>query len=187
MAASDTNDAIDAEPSVCALALMMRKLKGYEYDIYDEIKKHFSRGDVVRWASSPMSWCWRVGKTVERMPRGWKGGDDPDKWLNTLHDLFPKDLLLWIEKEIVEKNEWHDRGGSPYGGRITLLRDMMPEKSDAARDATMRKLWIAASVKPPKDYFCDGSEWTYAFGRVQEAASRFRWAMKHNRHKKFKI
>lgn len=142
---------------------------------------------MVRWANGPMAQCWRARKAIERMPRGWKGGDDPDKWLTALHNLFPDNLLVWIEREIVQQIEWHGREGSPYGGRLTLLRDMMPEKSDAAREATTRKLWIAASVKPPNDFFCDRYEWTYAFGRVQAAASRFGWAMKHNRHKKFKI
>ena len=100
---------------------------------------------------------------------------------------MPAEQLYWIEREIVQQIEWHGREGSPYGGRLTLVRDMMPEKSDAGQEATTRKLWIAASVWPPKEFFCDGEKWTCAFGRVQAAAGGFKWAMQHNRHRKFKI
>jgi hypothetical protein len=175
------------EHSACALALLMRKLAGYELDVYDEIKRHLAGGDVVRWVDGPMAQCWRVRKAIERMPRGWKGGNNPEKWLTSLHNQFPKDLLNWTEKEIVKRIEWHGREGSPYGGRLPLLRDMMPEQSDAAREATTKKLWIAASVQPPKNLFCDGHNWTYAFGRVQAANGGFKWAMQNNRHKKFTI
>ena len=182
MSASNTDK---PELSVCALALLMRKLGRYELDVYDEIKQNFAGGDVVRWANGPRAQCWQIRKAIDRMPRGWKGGGDPQVWMTALHAHMPEYCLDWIEKEVVQKIEWHGREGSPHGGRLALLRDAMPEKIDNARNETLRKLWIASSVRPPCDWFCDGETWTFGHGRVQMAADGFKWAMQWNGHKKY--
>jgi len=73
----------------------MRKLARHELDMYDEVKRHLARGDVVRWVNGPMAQCWQARRAIERMPRGWKGCGDPQVWITAIHNLFPHDLLLW--------------------------------------------------------------------------------------------
>lgn len=173
------------DPSACTLALVVRRLTGHEMDLYDEIKRHFAGGDVVWCVDSPPGRCRMIRRAIERMPRGWKGGGDPHVWITALHAHMPDYHLEWIEKEIVQKIEWHGREGSPHGGRLALLRDALPEKTDNARNETLKKLWIASSVQPPRDWFCDGETWTFGYGRVQMAADGFEWAMRWNGHKRY--
>lgn len=86
--------------TACELGMLMRRLWGHEPDLVDGVLAFFD-DNAANWADGLPGHLWRLRQLAMRLPKGWRGRNNPDRWLNALHNNIPREVWQWFYDHLV--------------------------------------------------------------------------------------
>ena len=139
--------------SACALGLIMRRLTAHELDLRDAVVGWFG-GDVAEWLRGFEPTLRELERRVARLPKGWRGNGDNQKWMNALQDHIPEELLQRFRVAVTTS-----------GTKGLGQRNIVDARLHAGVPA---KLYAAAWTQRRVKWYGEYEAYTYSDTRIEE-------------------